>query len=419
MNVAVIGSGGREHAIVWKLRQSPDVQDVFVLPGNGGTSTNLPVKTDDFAGVAAACHKHSIAWVIVGPETPLAAGIVPYLEAREIRAFGPDPDAARLESSKVWAKAFMQRHGVATAASEAFDDVESAMRHIERLGSSANMVIKEDGLASGKGVTVCEEGLPQARSVLAKIAEQRGRQTRILIEERLRGVELSLIGFTDGKTIRLLLPAQDHKQLLDGDRGPNTGGMGAFCPVPWCNGQTLAKIEHAVIEPTLVGLRAEKLEYRGVLYFGLMLTEDGPRLLEYNVRFGDPEAEVLIPALKTDLLTLVRSCREGTLSSIPPLEFHPETFVGVVLASEGYPGKIVVGRDIEGLDDVPEDALVFHAGTCRQGKRLVTSGGRVLHIVGRGADLRSAIDHAYSARNGIRFDGMVYRIDIGRRAWPT
>jgi len=418
MNVAVIGSGGREHAIVWKLRQSSDVQDVFALPGNGGTSTNLPVKADDFAGVVAVCHRRNISWVVVGPETPLAAGIVPYLEAQGIRTFGPDPNAARLESSKVWAKAFMRRHGVATAASEAFDDVESAMRHIERLGSDADVVIKVDGLASGKGVTVCQGGLPQAKSVLAKIGEQRGRPTRVLIEERLRGVELSLIGFTDGKAIRLLLPAQDHKQLLDGDRGPNTGGMGAFCPVPWCDERMLAEIERAVIEPTLRGLRAEELDYRGVLYFGLMLTEDGPRLLEYNVRFGDPEAEVLIPALKTDLMTLVRSCREGTLSSIPPLEFHPKTFVSIVLASEGYPGEIVVGRDIEGFHDVPKDALVFHAGTCRQGDRLVTSGGRVLHIVGSGADLHSAIDRAYSACKRVRFDGMVHRTDIGKRAWP-
>jgi len=415
MNVAVIGSGGREHAIAWKVRQSPDVDEVFVLPGNGGTAGNVAVEPCDFDGVAAACRERDVAWVVVGPETPLAAGIVPHLEDLDIRVFGPGAAAARLESSKVWAKGFMRRHGVATAASEAFDDVGEAMRYVERLGG--NVVVKDDGLAGGKGVTVCE-GVADGKTALTKIARRRGTEARLLIEERLQGTELSLLGFTDGETIRLLLPSQDHKQLLDGDRGPNTGGMGAFCPVPWCDEPILTEIERRVIAPTLNGLRDEGIAYRGVLYFGVMLTEDGPHLLEYNVRFGDPEAEVLLPALKTDLMALLQSCYDGTLSSAP-LEFHEGAFVDVVLVSEGYPGETAVGLEVAGLDDVPQDILVFHAGTRREDGRVLTCGGRVLNVVAHGEDLEAAIVRAYSACERIRFDDMVYRTDIGRRAWPA
>ena len=399
--------------MAWKVSQSVPASEVFVLPGNGGTCNNVPVDGHDFAAVERVCQAHGITLLLVGPEGPLARGIVDYFTDTAIRVFGPNKDAARLESSKIWAKQFMRRHGVATADFEVFASPHAAESLIKDL--EGNLVVKYDGLADGKGVTVCHN-VEQARKALKRLQATYGPSVRFLIEQRLSGSELSLLGVTDGQTIKFLLPCQDHKPLLDGDCGPNTGGMGAFCPVPGCNQDTLAAIADYVITPTLKGLRDEGIAYRGFIYFGLMMTTDGPRLLEYNVRLGDPEAEVLLPALKTDLLELIDSCFEGTLEGQTP-EFNPGCYVDVVMASEGYPNQYTTGHKITGLDRVSEDALVFHAGTRREGDRVVTAGGRVLNIVSWGQDLPAAVAATYEECERIHFETMTYRRDIGTRPW--
>jgi len=277
--------------------------------------------------------------------------------------------------------------------------------------------VKYDGLAGGKGVTVCHD-VKEARQALHTLETAHGPSARFLIEQRLFGSELSILGVTDGKAIKLLLPSQDHKPLLDGDRGPNTGGMGAFCPVAGCNQGTLDEINECVIEPTMKGLQDEGIDYCGFIYFGLMMTADGPKLLEYNVRLGDPEAEVVLPALKTELLELVVSCLDGTLHD-QALAFQPGYTVDVVLASGGYPGNCSVGHEITGLDGMPEGVLVFHAGTRRDGDRVLTAGGRVLNIVGRGEDLPAAITATYAQCGCIHFENMTYRRDIGARPWQA
>ena len=414
--IAVLGSGGREHVLAWKLAQSADAAEVFVLPGNGGTKNNVPIEPGDVKGVQAFCRESGIDLVVVGPEGPLADGIVDSFQAAEdlsgVAVFGPVKDAARLESSKIWAKTFMEAHGVATARFWAFDSVSTAAERVERLGG--DLVVKYDGLAGGKGVFVCHD-LAEARAALEIIASKYGDDAPFLIEERLRGDELSILGFTDGRDMKLLLPSQDHKQVFDGDRGPNTGGMGAFSPVPFCTPEVLDRIRADVIEPTLNGLRAEGLDYRGVLYFGLMMTDDGPKVLEYNVRLGDPEAQVVLPSLKSDLLALITACIDGTLSDFE-LTFEPGAFVDVVLASGGYPGPCETGHAIVGLDELDEGTLAFHAATAERDGELVTTSGRVLNLVARGPDLEAAIEAVYAECEKVRFEGMHYRRDIGRRS---
>ena len=308
MRVAIVGSGGREHALAWKLEQSPEVAEVVVLPGNGGTPCRAPVDAGDVEGIRTWCVEHGADLVVVGPEAILAAGLVDALEAAGVRAFGPCRQATRLESSKVWAKELMARHGVSTAPFGVFETVEEAQSLLAARGHDA--VLKYDGLAAGKGVFVCRDA-GEAERALEALAARWGPDARGLVEDRLEGRELSVIGVTDGRDIRLLAPSQDHKQLLDGDRGPNTGGMGAFAPVPFADEALLGAIRRRVVEPTLEGLRAERIPYRGFLYFGLMVTADGPQVLEYNARMGDPEAEVVLPALNSDLLPLLVACLDG------------------------------------------------------------------------------------------------------------
>lgn len=412
MKIAVIGSGGREHALSWKLAQSLGQENVYTLPGSDGIPNSHPLELLDFEALERFCLAQKITHVFVGPEVPLAAGMVDYFVDSPIQVLGPNQQAAQLEGSKVFSKQFMERYGVATAPFEAFEQLSAAADTIR--AKRGDLVIKYSGLAAGKGVFVCDNEA-EAEAALADLRRQYGEQCSFLIEDKLQGDEISIIGLTDGNTIRLLLPSQDHKQLYDGDKGPNTGGMGAFCPVPFWNDQLAAQVQEAIVEPTLKGIQAETgMVYKGVIYFGIMLTANGPQLLEYNVRFGDPETEVLLPALKSDLAALVRACLEGTLADVE-LEFNEGYFVDVVQVSGGYPRSYEKGYVIRGLDQVT-DAIIFHAGTKRnEAGEWCTNGGRVLNVVAQGATLEEAIDRAYAATATIHFENYYYRKDIGRR----
>ena len=411
MRIAVIGSGGREHALAWKFAQSTSESDIFVIPGNGGTKNNVVINPNDFEAVEKFCKEKQIELIFVGPEDPLANGIVDYFQNKGIKIFGPDKLAAQLEGSKIFAKRFMKKYGVATSdfwMEEDGDDIEQIIQK-----NKGNIVIKYDGLAAGKGVFVCSS-VQEATDALAEIKKRYGDAALYIVEQKINGQELSIIGFTDGKDIKLLMTSQDHKPAYDGDKGPNTGGMGAYCPVPFCTDAVLADIKIKIVDPTLKGIQAERMNYKGVIYFGIMMTEAGPMLLEYNVRFGDPETEVILPSLKSNLLELVLSCLNGTLSSFK-MEFNDGYFVDVVLASGGYPGGYQKNKIIEGLDQISTDAFAFHAGTRMDGGKIITSGGRVLNIIGTGPDLKSAIDKAYVEVKKVSFDHMFYRKDIGKK----
>jgi len=411
MRAAVLGSGGREHALQWVLRRDPDVEIVFALPGNGGTDNSVAVDPGDPAAIVQACEEKAVDLLVVGPEAPLAAGIVDEFCGRRTHVVGPSRSAARLESSKIWAKAFMTRQGIPTAEYTPVGSRADLAAFAARHGGGA--VLKADGLAGGKGVSVCRSPEDIEREWL-RITALRPAEGRYLAEERLDGWELSIHVLTDGSAWWLLPTSQDHKQLLDGDRGPNTGGMGAFSPVAACDSELTARIIHEIVEPTIVGLGEEGIGYHGFLYFGLMITDSGPKVLEYNVRLGDPETQVLVPAVLSGLSSALVASVEGNLAA-NPLEFGSGSRAGVVLASAGYPARPETGKTLRGLDAASETALIFHAGTKRQGAEIRTSGGRVLAVVGQGAHLEDAVVHAYAACRRIAFEGMHFRADIGRR----
>lgn len=414
MNIAVIGSGGREHAIAWKLEQSKLTKKIYVLPGNGGTKNNVDIAVNDFAAIKEFCANNLIELIFVGPEDPLTNGIVDFFADTPVKVFGPDKAGAQLEGSKIFAKKFMQKYGVATAGFWEFGKYnQKSQNKADKILNdlNGNCVIKYDGLAAGKGVFVCSN-LDEARSALQEVHSKYGEDAAFLIEEKLIGDELSILAFTDGENYQLLLPSQDHKQLIDGDEGPNTGGMGAFCPVPFYDAKLRKQIEKDVIFPTMKGIKAEGFNFRGVVYFGLMITKDGPKVLEYNVRLGDPETEVVLPAMKSDLMKLVLSCFDGTLADYE-MEFNDDYFVDVVLVSGGYPKSYTKGFPICGLEN--EKDLIFHAGTKKTDGTTVTSGGRVLNIVGKGKNLHKAIENAYERVNQFYFAKMFYRKDIGKR----
>jgi len=411
MKVAILGSGGREHALAWKLEQDVGKENIFLIPGNGGTGHNVSLNPMDFQSVKNYCEDQNIDRLIVGPEDPLAHGIYDYFEGSPVKVFGPSRKAAQLEASKIFSKNFMKKHGVATARCYFSSEPGKPDNFIQAL--NGQVVVKYDGLAAGKGVMVCSSE-KEAKEAISEIRKKYGNNAPYLLEERLTGREMSLIGITDGQTIKLLLPSQDHKQAFEGDKGPNTGGMGAYCPVPWYNESMADTVYQEIIEPTIRGFREEKFIYHGVVYFGIMMTDQGPKVLEYNVRFGDPETEVILPALKSSLTDLIEASLNGTLDSVIA-QFHTDTFVDVVLASGGYPGSYKKGFEITGAENLSPETLLFHAGTIREGTRLLTNGGRVLNVVSRGMDLKEAIGKVYPETEKIHFMEKYLRRDIGQR----
>jgi len=411
MKIAIIGSGGREHAIAWKLAQSTGWENIYVLPGNAGIPKSKFVDINDFQVLEQFCRTEKIGLIVVGPEQPLANGIVDYFRKTDIKILGPTKSAAIMEGSKIFAKEFMRRHGVATSDFEVFGNVSSALPYIH--SKNGDCVIKYDGLAAGKGVFVCNN-IQEADAAMIEFRETYGEEANFIVEDKIVGDEISIIGLTDGKTIRLLPPAQDHKQVYDNDLGPNTGGMGAFCPAPFYTEKLAAEIDKLIIQPTLQGIQKEALDYKGFLYFGVMMDANGPKLLEYNARLGDPETEVLLPALNADLVEAVFAALDGNLENIA-WDWHPGYYVDVVLTSGGYPKSFPKGFAIKGLEDVDKDTLLFYAGVKSNGNDLITDGGRVINVVCKGATLEEAIENAYQNCNKICFEGMHYRKDIGKR----
>jgi phosphoribosylamine--glycine ligase len=422
MKVLVVGQGGREHALAWKLSQSPSVRQVFCAPGNAGTeldATNVPLAADDIAGIVRFAKREDIGLTIVGPEAPLVAGLSDALASEGLRVFGPSKAAAELEGSKIFAKKMMRLAGVPTAEYRAFTNAEDALQYVETR-SEQPLVVKADGLASGKGVTVCESR-EEATDAIRRIMQQQefgeaGR--RIVIEEKLVGQEASILAIVDGKNILPLESSQDHKPAYDDDRGPNTGGMGAYSPAPIVTAEAMDTIIDKVLVPTVHAMRRSDRPFLGVLYAGLMMTSQGPRVLEFNVRFGDPEAQPVLMRLQTDLADVLLAASEGRLAELPPLKWDPRPAVCVVMASEGYPGPYEKGRVIRGLSDAAEleDVKVFHAGTRTSGGEVVTDGGRVLGVTALGEDINEAKRRAYEAVKRIRWDGAWCRKDISDKA---
>ncbi len=420
MRVLVVGSGGREHALVWKLSQSPEVTKLFCAPGNGGIgelAELIDLGAEDIEGLAEFAENKDIDLTVVGPEMTLAKGVVDLFEKRGLRIFGPTKAASRLESSKAFAKNLMKKHHIPTAQFAVFDDPQAARAYVRQLG--APIVVKADGLCGGKG-TIVASTLSEALGAVDLLMEDRifkQAGERVVVEERLVGEEASFLVVTDGVTALPLLPAQDHKRLLDGDKGPNTGGMGAYAPAPVVDAALAAQVMDQIIMPTLRAMAAEGLAFKGVLYAGLMLTGDGPKVLEYNVRFGDPELQAILPLLSSDLMPILDDAVEGRLSTAQ-CRWEAGSCVCVVLASGGYPGDFPIGKEIHGLDQGKgrSGLLVFHAGTKQDKARFVSWGGRVLNVVGTGPDLEGALRRVYDAVGAIRFDGMAYRKDIGFRA---
>ena len=416
MNILVIGSGGREHALYWKLSESPQTEQIYAIPGNPGMDASAAIALDDHAKILRFAKEHEIGLVVVGPEVPLMNGLVDELEAAGIRAFGPRANAAEIEGSKSFAKDLMKKYGIPTARYEVFTAAEPARAYIRQEG--APIVVKADGLAAGKGVIVAmtEQEALDAVDAIMEDHSFGDAGARVVIEEFMEGEEASLLAFTDGTTIRPMISAQDHKRAYDGDRGPNTGGMGTYAPAPVMTPERTERAVEEILKPTIAAMAKEGRIYRGCLYLGLMVTADGPKVVEFNARFGDPETQVVLPLLDSDLVTIMCACADGTLADVP-IRWKDGAAVCVVLASGGYPGHYDKGQEIHGLADAEAiGALVFHAGTAMKDGKLVTNGGRVLGVVGRGADISSAVDAAYAAATKISFKDAYYRKDIAHRA---
>ncbi|WP_405081674.1 phosphoribosylamine--glycine ligase [Paenibacillus chitinolyticus] len=417
MRILVIGRGGREHAIVWSLRKSPKVTALFCAPGNGGIAELaecVPITEFQFAEIAEFVRQNAIDLVVVGPDDPLYEGIVDYLEEHGIRAYGPNRAAAEIEGSKVFMKHLLKKYEIPTAAYEAFEDYEAALAYLRKLG--APIVIKADGLAAGKGVIVAST-LEEAEKALKEIMVEKqfgASGNRVVIEEFLQGQEMSLLAFVDGNVVKPMVPSQDHKPVFDGDKGPNTGGMGTYSPVPHIPQEIVQRALDTIVKPAAEAMVKEGRPFRGVLYAGLMITADGPKTIEFNARFGDPETQVILPRLKTDLLEIILATLEGRLADLE-IEWSEEAAVCVILASGGYPSSYPKGLPIEGLD-AAGGALVFHAGTALEDGRLVTSGGRVLGVTALGRDIADAREKAYAAADRITFEGKQNRTDIALKA---
>ena len=419
MKILVVGSGGREHAMVWKLSQSPRQPRLFCAPGNAGIAslaTCVPIKSDDVAGLKAFVQREGIDLTVVGPEAPLALGIADEFRKAKLTIFGPTKNAARLEASKIFSKDIMAKAGIRTARAKAFDQSTAALAYIEQ--HPLPVVIKADGLAQGKGVLIAATREEARRAILDSMEKavfgDAGKQ--VLIEECLRGEELTVMGFTDGRTVAPMLPAQDHKRIGDGDTGLNTGGMGAYCPAPLGTPALCEAVTRTILQPIVDVMSRLGSPFQGVLYAGLMVAEGVPYVLEFNARMGDPETQVVLPLLKTDFLDVVEAVVEHRLEQLP-LEWHDDHAVCVVMTSAGYPGPYDVGEPIHGLEGLDSHgAMVFHAGTARSGQDIVTAGGRVLGVTGRGPSLAQAQVAAYRTAKHISFAGCHYRHDIAYRA---
>jgi phosphoribosylamine---glycine ligase len=420
MNVLLVGNGGREHAIAWKLGQSKELKKLFIAPGNPGTAKcgiNIDIKADEYDKLLAFAKENKVGLAVIGPEDPLADGIVDIFEKAGIKAFGPSGAAAQLEADKAFSKQIMKANSIPTAESQTFDNFQDAKTYIASRDEA--VVIKATGLAKGKGVFVCNEpaeGIIAAEKIMeGKIFGKAGE--KILVEDKLLGQEASILALVDGRNIYVLEPAQDHKAIGDGDTGPNTGGMGAYCPAPVVTEKMMDQIVKEILVPTVDGMNRNGTPYRGVLYAGIMITQGGPRVLEYNVRFGDPETQPILARLKSDLLEAMLATCDGTLDKIT-LEWDNRPAVCVVMTSGGYPDEYEKGKVITGLEEADriEDVIVFHAGTAEKNGQIVTSGGRVLGVTGLGNNIAAAKAKAYEAVEKIKFEKAYYRKDIADKA---
>lgn len=419
MKVLIVGSGGREHALAWKIAKSPKVDKIYCAPGNGGIGEYaecVDIKAMEFEKLASFAKEKQIDLTVVGMDDPLVGGIVDVFEAEGLRIFGPRKNAAILEGSKAFSKDLMKKYQIPTAAYENFDDPKKALEYLETKAEFP-IVLKADGLALGKGVLICNT-LQEAKEGVKSIMEDKqfgSAGNRMVIEEFMTGREVSVLSFVDGKTIKPMTSAQDHKRAGDGDTGLNTGGMGTFSPSPFYTREVEQFCENYIFQPTVDAMAAEGREFKGIIFFGLMLTEKGPRVLEYNARFGDPEAQVVLPRMKNDIVDVFEACIDGTLDQIQ-LEFEDNAAVCVVLASKGYPVAYEKGFEIRGLENIKEEEgrYVFHAGSALKDGHLVTNGGRVLGVTALGENLKAARANAYEAVKLVEFDNQYYRNDIGK-----
>ncbi len=414
VNVLVIGSGGREHALSWKLSQSSKVETIFTAPGNGGTQNNIPINVDDLDGLADFAQKNNC-FTVVGPEDPLAAGIVDKFNKLGLKVFGPSQKAAQLESSKIWAKDFMKRNEIPSARFEIFDDAQKAQEYVESL--DYNVVVKADGLAAGKGVIVCnsnDDAISAIQTILVKKTFGDA-GNRIIIEERIDGIEASYIALSDGDVAIPMATSQDHKRIFDNDEGPNTGGMGAYSPTAIIDDNLTKIIQEEIIEKTIHAMKKEGIVFKGFLYAGIMIRDGKPFVLEYNVRMGDPECQPITMRMDFDLYDYLVASVDGTLSSLPLASWKLQSAVCVVLASKGYPESYSKNDEITGFDSVSNGAIIFHAGTKKSGEKILSNGGRVLGVTALGDSLESAITNAYAAIEKITWSQKYYRTDIGKK----
>ena len=420
MNILLIGSGGREHALAWKISQSPLTEKLYAVPGNPGIAEFAEcisgVSTEDNEAIVALAKEKNIGLVVVGPEVPLVNGVVDALSAAGIKAFGPTGDAAEIEGSKVYAKVIMRRYKIPTAKSEVFGDVARARVYVRQMRQP--FAVKADGLAAGKGV-ILTKTVDEAVAAVDCLMEDKhfgDAGNRVVIEELMEGEEASVLAFTDGETIVPMPAAQDHKRVNDGDEGPNTGGMGAYAPAPVMTPELSERVMEEILKPTVEGMKKEGRPFKGCLYAGLMITANGPKVVEFNARFGDPETQVVLPLLKSDLVEIMLACVDGKLAETK-VEWSDEAAVSVVMASGGYPGDYEKGKIITGIGDAEkEGTTVFHAGTAKRDNEVITAGGRVLNVVGVAKDIRGALSKAYEGVEKISFDGVHYRKDIAHRA---
>ena len=414
VNVLVVGSGGREHAIGWKLSQSDNVDRVFHAPGNGGTLNNVQISVDNLDELAKFASENRC-FTVIGPEAPLAMGIVDMFNERNLKIFGPTREAAQLESSKIWAKQFLKRNNIPTATFEVFDDPIKAKEYVNKIGY--NVVIKADGLASGKGVIVCDSKDEAEKSIDMMLVDKKfgDAGNNIIIEERIDGIEASYIALSDGKIAIPMATSQDHKRVFDNDKGPNTGGMGAYSPTSIIDNNISQKIQEKIIDKTISALRNEGITFKGFLYAGIMLKDGEPYVLEYNVRMGDPECQPILMRMDSDLFEYLMGSVNGTLGNMQQISWKNKSAVCIVLASKGYPESYQKGDEIFGLGNTFDDANIFHAGTVEQDKKIITNGGRVLGVTALGDTLESAIKHAYDVTEKISWKNKYFRTDIGKK----